>query len=92
MLLDREYAERLRSATERYLRLPEPVGEGDPDATVELFETDGCYHLRLRAGGFLMDAGVDEVVYHIEPDGSDAENHANWLAQLFNEEAQPDQG
>jgi hypothetical protein len=45
----------------------------------------------MRAAGRRMEWGVDDGVYHIEPDGSDVENHANWLAQAFNEDAQPDQ-
>jgi hypothetical protein len=92
MPLNREYAERLRTATERYLRKPVPIGEGDADATVELFETKGRFHLRMRADGRQLELGVDDGVYHLEPDGSDAEKHANWLAQAFNEDAQLDHG
>ncbi len=89
MPLGRDYAETLRTAAERYLRMPVPIGEGDAHATVELYEDEGRCHLRMRAGGFLLEAGVDDVVYHVEPDGSDAEDHANWLAQAFNADARP---
>lgn len=90
MPFDRTYAEQLRAETEMMLRRRQPFGEADPSASVELFTANQRHHLRMRAAGHSMDFGVDDGVYHLEPDGSDAFEHASWLAQLFDEEAEED--
>lgn len=87
MPFDAVYAERLRLSVERWLRQPGPLGEGDETASVELLEADGRYHLSMKAAGKSLEAAIDDEVYHVQPDGTDVEEHAEWLAQGFNEDA-----
>lgn len=60
-------------------RLPEAIV---PEVTV----TVEAGQLRVEAKGRVLVIGLDEPVYHYEPDGQAPREHAGWLAELWLED------
>lgn len=75
--MDLDYLRRFLLAVEAHL------GEGE----VWCYARDDQLIVVLERDGRSLSQPLDEAVYHVEPDGSDLERHASWLAELFNEDA-----
>lgn len=77
-VVDLNYLQRLLLTTAGHM------GDG---AKVWVHATTEDLVLVIEARGRSMHQPLHDPVYHLYPDGSDVEEHAEWLAELFDEEA-----
>lgn len=78
-----DYAAEFLSVLVEYLKKEQQ--DAHAHAVVEL--RDGELSVVLGARGLTMVTPLEESVYAYVPDGNDPGQHAEWLAELFNEEA-----
>ncbi|HWG92861.1 MAG TPA: hypothetical protein VNU66_01375 [Mycobacteriales bacterium] len=86
--LDPEYLRVLLRQLARYLA----EEQSDPAATVHLAAREDGLVVVMRAGGRVLEAGLADRLCAYVPDGHDPRSHAEWLAQTFDEDADPESG